>query len=80
MRARTVRRMAERSEANRNTAKVPPADWAAMNRQQRRNARQAAVCPTCLRAVPGLLAGCDLAGCRTADHDYDAAMDARCDR
>jgi hypothetical protein len=77
--------MADRAEANRNTCGIPPGDWAAMSRNQRKRAvsrarRQAVACPTCGDPVPGLLAGCAKDACRTAAHAYDAQLDARCDR
>jgi hypothetical protein len=68
--------MADRAEVNRNTCGIPPGDWAAMSRNQRkrpvsRARRQAVTCPTCGDPVPGLLAGCDKPDCRTAAHAED---------
>ncbi|MFI7073625.1 hypothetical protein [Micromonospora sediminicola] len=37
-----------------------------------------AYCPTCMGVLPGWLAGCTKPACRRADHNYDAAIDARC--
>ena len=91
MSTRQQRRAAARAEANRrafnraaNAAHLPAlsrTDWAFLDRDQRRviaDSVQVTVCPTCGRAVPGLLAGCDRQGCRAADHDYDAQIEARC--
>lgn len=38
-----------------------------------------AYCPTCRGRVAGLLAGCVRPLCRTADLDYDAALNRRDD-
>lgn len=91
MSARTERRAEVRTEQNRravnraaSAARLPGLsrqDWADLDRNQRRviaDSVQVAVCPTCGRVVPGLLAGCDQVACRAADHDFDADLDARC--
>ena len=40
---------------------------------------QAVFCPTCGGGVDSLLAACWKPACLTADADYDAAIDARCE-
>ncbi|MEV0214242.1 hypothetical protein [Micromonospora sp. NPDC050695] len=40
---------------------------------------QQVACPTCKAPVGSLLAACLKPKCLTADLDYDAAIDARCD-
>lgn len=41
--------------------------------------QQQVTCPTCGAEVPSLLAACWNPACLTADADYDAAIDRRCD-